>query len=129
MGPPAISPLSFVPLYFTASMLSTSLVAIPTILVATIQNSAPGPPSTMAVATPTILPIPRVVASSVVREAREETLPEDLRPGAYLCLRCLPAYPPLPPFRRVPAAPFAFCSDSRSPIPYVSPARFPEFPL
>ncbi len=77
MGPPAICPLSFIPLYFTASMLSTSLVAIPTTLVITIQNKAPGPPRTMAVATPTIFPIPRVVASSVVRDARDVTFPED----------------------------------------------------
>ena len=38
-----------------------------------IQNSAPGPPNTMAVATPTIFPVPIVAASSVVRAEKEET--------------------------------------------------------
>lgn len=80
MGPPATSPRSFLPLYFTASMLSASLVAMPMTLVTTIQNSAPGPPSTMAEATPTIFPMPRVVASSVVREDREDIFPEEIFP-------------------------------------------------
>ena len=83
MGPPALCPFWFFPLYFTESMLSTSFVAIPTMLVATIQNRAPGPPSTMAMATPIILPMPRVVASSVVRDAREDTLPEEARPEPF----------------------------------------------
>ena len=53
---------------------------MPTTLVTTIQNSAPGPPSTMAEATPTIFPMPRVVASSVVREDREDIFPEEIFP-------------------------------------------------
>lgn len=33
-----------------------------------IQNTAPGPPSAMAVATPAILPVPMVAASAVIRD-------------------------------------------------------------
>ena len=75
IGPPAVSPFSFFPLYLTESMLSTSLVARPMMLVTTIQNSAPGPPSTIAVATPTMLPMPRVVASSVVSAEKDDIFP------------------------------------------------------
>jgi len=42
-------------------------------VLAVIQNNAPGPPSTMAVATPTIFPVPIVAASSVVRAEKGET--------------------------------------------------------
>ena len=70
MGPPTVSPLSFLLRYFT-----DSFVAMPTKLVATIQNKAPGPPNTMAEATPMIFPMPRVVASSVVKAAKEEIFP------------------------------------------------------
>ena len=40
-----------------------------------IQNSAPGPPATTAVATPTMLPVPMVADSAVHRAAKLVTSP------------------------------------------------------
>ena len=80
IGPPTNLPLSFFVLYFTASILSANLVESPAKAAKIIQSSAPGPPSTMAEATPTIFPMPRVVASSVVREDREDIFPEEIFP-------------------------------------------------
>ena len=42
---------------------------MPTSAVIHIQNSAPGPPSAMAVATPAMLPVPTVAASAVISAA------------------------------------------------------------
>ena len=50
-----------------ASTASAYLVAMPTRAVHHIQNSAPGPPRKMAVATPAILPVPTVAESTVIR--------------------------------------------------------------
>ncbi len=75
MGPPARSPFSLTLLYFTDRVLSASFVAMPMILVTTIQNRAPGPPNTMAVVTPRMLPVPIVTASSVVKAEKEEIPP------------------------------------------------------
>ncbi|SLH85032.1 Uncharacterised protein [Mycobacteroides abscessus subsp. abscessus] len=44
---------------------SEYLVAMPTRPVHHIQNTAPGPPSAIAVATPAMLPTPTVAASAV----------------------------------------------------------------
>ena len=41
---------------------------MPTSAVIHIQNTAPGPPSAMAVATPAMLPVPMVAASAVIRD-------------------------------------------------------------
>ena len=49
-----------------ASSPSAYLVAMPTSAVIHIQNTAPGPPSTTAVATPAILPVPMVAANAVI---------------------------------------------------------------
>ncbi|MPM79220.1 hypothetical protein SDC9_126253 [bioreactor metagenome] len=49
-----------------ASTTSAYLVAIPKSADTHIQKSAPGPPEAMAVATPTMLPVPAVAASAVV---------------------------------------------------------------
>ena len=75
IGPPAASPLSFLVRYCTDRVLSASLVAMPIKLVSTIQNRAPGPPSTMAVTTPMMFPVPMVTASSVVSAENEDTFP------------------------------------------------------
>ena len=45
---------------------SEYLVAIPKRAVSHIQKIAPGPPKVIAVATPTILPIPTVAAKAVI---------------------------------------------------------------
>ena len=42
-----------------------------------IQNSAPGPPMPMAVATPTMLPVPTVAARAVVKAWNWETSPSE----------------------------------------------------
>ena len=42
-------------------------MAIPTSAVIHIQNTAPGPPKKIAVATPAILPVPMVAASAVIK--------------------------------------------------------------
>ncbi len=56
--------------YLTARIASEYFVAIPTIPVTHIQKTAPGPPSVIAVATPTMLPIPTVAAKAVIRAAK-----------------------------------------------------------
>src|SRR5690625_5890309 len=68
MGPPAISPRASCTRYFTASTASAYFVAMPNTAVIHIQNTAPGPPSTTAVATPAILPVPMVAESAVIRQ-------------------------------------------------------------
>src|SRR5690606_1299763 len=82
IGPPDISPFSFLIRYLTARTPSPYLVAIPNSAVIHIQNTAPGPPSTQAVATPAILPVPIVADSAVISEANWEISPE--------CSGCLP---------------------------------------
>ena len=52
--------------YLTAKIASPYFVAIPNKPAKNIQKTAPGPPRTMAVATPTILPVPIVAAEAVV---------------------------------------------------------------
>ena len=51
--------------YFTASRPSENFVAMPNSAASHIQNIAPGPPATMAVATPTMLPVPMVADRAV----------------------------------------------------------------
>ena len=46
---------------------SEYLAAMPKMAETHIQNTAPGPPRVMAVATPAMLPTPTVAASAVVR--------------------------------------------------------------
>ena len=69
IGPPTHWPWSFFSRYFTASTTSPYLVAMPSSAVIHIQNSAPGPPTAMAVATPAILPVPTVADSAVISAA------------------------------------------------------------
>lgn len=69
IGPPACSPRSSTSRYFTATTTSAYFVAMPTKAVTHIQNSAPGPPTAMAVATPAMLPVPMVADSAVMSAA------------------------------------------------------------
>ena len=68
IGPPAISPTEFVSRYLTARTDSAYLVDRPNAALIHIQTIAPGPPSTIAVATPTILPVPTVALSAVISD-------------------------------------------------------------
>ena len=54
---------------------SEYLVAVPTSAAIHIQNKAPGPPATIAVATPTIFPVPIVAESAVHNAAKLDTSP------------------------------------------------------
>ena len=76
MAPPAISPRSLTTRYFTAIILSAYLVERPTTAVSHIQTRAPGPPATIAVATPAMLPTPTVAESAVINDWKEEISPE-----------------------------------------------------
>ena len=61
--------------YLTASRPSAYLVAMPRNAATSIQNNAPGPPVPIAVATPTMLPVPIVAASAVQSAPKLETSP------------------------------------------------------
>ena len=61
--------------YFTASRPSEYFVAIPNNAASHIQNIAPGPPATIAVATPTMLPVPMVAESAVHSAPKLDTSP------------------------------------------------------
>ena len=75
IGPPHISPFSLTVLYLPASAHSAYLVDIPKAAEIHIHTRAPGPPSTIAVATPTILPVPTVAASAVIKAENGEMSP------------------------------------------------------
>ena len=87
MGPPFISPFSLTSRYLLASIHSAYLVVIPKAAESHIQTRAPGPPANMAVATPTILPVPMVAERAVISALKEETSPS---PPAFFCLASLP---------------------------------------
>ena len=75
IGPPDISPLAFTSLYLIASIHSLNFDVIPNAADNHIHTNAPGPPDTMAVATPTMFPVPIVAASAVVRAENGEISP------------------------------------------------------
>ena len=75
MGPPAILPVGLRTRYFTASNPSAYFVAMPNTPVSQHQNTAPGPPSVMAVATPMMLPVPMVAARAVANAPNWLTSP------------------------------------------------------
>ena len=83
IGPPVTVPASFFARYFTASMLSANFVESPIRAERIIHMRAPGPPMTIAVATPTIFPVPMVAASSVVRDASAEISPSCPLPSSF----------------------------------------------
>ena len=78
IGPPDISPFSLRSRYLMASIHSLNLDVRPKQAEIHIQTRAPGPPDTMAVATPTILPVPMVAARAVVNAENGETSPSPL---------------------------------------------------
>ena len=67
MGPPSQPPPGALRRYFTARVFSTKLVISPRRAETHIQNTAPGPPKKMAVATPAMDPVPMVEARAVER--------------------------------------------------------------
>ena len=71
IGPPTNRPLASRSRKCTASSTSAYLVAMPTSAVIHIQNTAPGPPSATAVATPAMLPTPIVAASGSSRLSKD----------------------------------------------------------
>jgi hypothetical protein len=75
MGPPAIVPSAALTRYFTDRSASAYFVAIPNTPVSHIHRTAPGPPAATAVETPTMLPVPIVAASAVVRAPNWLTSP------------------------------------------------------
>ena len=75
MGPPNTLPFSALMRYFTASRPSAYLVEIPKRPVSQHHNTAPGPPSDTAVATPIILPVPMVAAKAVANAPNCDTSP------------------------------------------------------
>ena len=75
MGPPFISPLAFTSRYLKPSIHSENLVDSPKQADSHIHTKAPGPPANMAVATPTILPVPMVAARAVMRAEKGDTSP------------------------------------------------------
>ena len=81
MGPPCGLPLSSRPLYMIASTPSWYLVAMPTSALTHIQNIAPGPPITRAMATPAILPRPTVAATTPASACTDDIWPPPLCSG------------------------------------------------
>ena len=75
IGPPDISPFSLTSLYLIASIHSLNLEVSPKQALIHIQTSAPGPPDTIAVATPTMLPVPIVADNAVQSAAKLDTSP------------------------------------------------------
>ncbi len=75
IGPPIISPLAFTVRYFIASIHSANLEVRPKAADTHIHTKAPGPPATMAVATPIIFPVPIVAANAVINAEKGDTSP------------------------------------------------------
>ena len=75
IGPPDISPRSLTSLYLIANIHSENLEDNPKQAEIHIQTNAPAPPETIAVATPTIFPVPIVAAKAVVNAENGDTSP------------------------------------------------------
>ena len=78
IGPPDISPRSLTSLYLIANIHSENLEDNPKQAEIHIQTNAPAPPETIAVATPTIFPVPIVAAKAVVNAENGDTSPSPL---------------------------------------------------
>ena len=76
MGPPFISPFAFTSRNLKPSIHSENFVVRPKQAETHIHTRAPGPPANMAVATPTIFPVPMVAASAVISAEKGETSPD-----------------------------------------------------
>ena len=85
-GPPQYVPSFLCIRYCTERKLSENFKASPTTAASIIHPSAPGPPSAIAEATPTILPVPISAASSVISDANGET-PASVFSPLYLASR------------------------------------------
>ena len=75
IGPPSILPLTPCTRYLMANRPSAYFVEMPNTPVSQHQNTAPGPPRAMAVATPMMLPVPMVAARAVAKEPNCDTSP------------------------------------------------------
>lgn len=75
MAPPTQLPAGVFSRKCTESRTSANFVIMPTRAVTHIQKRAPGPPMAMAVATPTILPVPISAARAVMRAFQGESSP------------------------------------------------------
>ena len=75
MAPPIMLPRTSFTRYFMAAKTSVYLVAMPRMPVSHIHSTAPGPPASTAVATPTIEPVPSVEASEVTIAPKLVTSP------------------------------------------------------
>ena len=64
-------------------MTSAILVIIPTRAMTHIQKTAPGPPTAMAAATPAMLPLPTVPASTVERAWKGFRVPSPVAEGLF----------------------------------------------
>ena len=76
IGPPTHLPSEARILYFIANMFSLQQVIIPRIADIHIQKTVPGPPAQIAVAIPTMLPVPRLAARAEERAAKGEIPPD-----------------------------------------------------
>ena len=76
MGPPAYLPSGVRVRYLIASTPSWYLVHMPTRALTHIQNTAPAPPMAIAIATPAMLPIPTVAATTEASAWAELMAPE-----------------------------------------------------
>ena len=92
IGPPIIPPSLPLTLYLIAKTASPYLEAIPKQPVSHTQNTAPGPPDAIAVATPTILPVPMVAASAVASAPKPDTSPSASLSGVTESLMPLNTY-------------------------------------
>ena len=96
-----ICPSSATTRYLTASRHSAYLVAVPSRAASHIQNRAPGPPATSAVATPTMFPVPMVAESAVQRAPKLDTSPcSPLFSFAIMCLIAIGSLVICSPFKR-----------------------------
>ena len=68
--------------FISVKLGGTYLVAIPKMAVIHIQNTAPGPPVTTAVATPAMLPVPMVADRAVIKAAKWEISPSWSSPSS-----------------------------------------------
>ena len=85
------SPSLFILRYFIARYPSAYLVARPNNANINIQNKLPAPPTTIAVDTPIILPVPRVADKDIHKAWNVVTSPNSLPDGFSINLKPLPS--------------------------------------
>ena len=107
--------------YLIARSPSAYLVAIPKNAATIIQKSAPGPPAAIAVATPTIFPVPMVAESAVHRAPKLVTSPSP--PSSFFTMnfsafpRCLTCKRPNRVVNRIPVNRIRMISGSPQTTP------------